>query len=48
MSERVCLQWGGVVGSTGVNHLVRGEWGHRHGAKGGSEGGRVPSSSQQG
>jgi hypothetical protein len=38
----------GVVGSIGVNYLVRGGWGHRHGAKSDDEGGGVPSSSQQG
>jgi hypothetical protein len=38
----------GVVGSTGVNHPVEGGWGHRHGAEGSGEGGRVPSSSQRG
>jgi hypothetical protein len=38
----------GVVGSTLVDHPVGGGWGHRHGTEGDGEGGRVPSSIQQG
>jgi hypothetical protein len=37
---------GGVGRNTGVDRPVRGGWGHHHGAKGGGEGGDVPSSSQ--
>jgi hypothetical protein len=45
--EHVC-SGGGVVGSTRVDDLVRGGWGHRHGAKCGGDRGVVPSSSQWG
>jgi hypothetical protein len=44
-SERECLQWGGAIGSTGVDDLVKGGWGHHHGAESGVEEGVVPSSS---
>jgi hypothetical protein len=45
--ERLC-SGGCVVGGTGVDDLVRGGWGHCHGAIGGSESGGVLASSQQG
>jgi hypothetical protein len=47
-SEIACLRWGGVVGGTGVDDLVRRGWSQHHGAIGGGERGWVLASSERG
>jgi hypothetical protein len=48
VSERACLGWGGVIGCTGVDDLVRRRWGQCHGAVCGGEGSRVPTCNERG
>jgi hypothetical protein len=44
-NEITCLLWGGVVGCTGVDDLVRGGWSQRHDVVGGGKGGGILASS---